>query len=185
VPTTRPRTRLIPLLTTGDMARLSETTLRTVRFYEEAGILRPTKRTDGGHRLFAREELERLRLVIDMREAGLSLDDVRSLLELKHRASSGGEAAQGATAALQSFVVSLRAKITSLTRLCEDLDASVARAEACAGCAEEELFPHRCHECDRLVAHGPVPRGLRVLWGMPAEATPGDGTDGATPVASG
>ena len=36
------------------MARLSMSTLRTVRFYEEEGILRPIARTDGGHRLFER-----------------------------------------------------------------------------------------------------------------------------------
>lgn len=40
------------LLTTGEMARQSSNTLRTVRFYEEEGILRPVRRTDGGHRLF-------------------------------------------------------------------------------------------------------------------------------------
>src|SRR5260221_5999883 len=59
--------------TTGEMARLSNNTLRTVRFYEEAGILRPVGRTEGGHRLFERPELDRLLLVSDLREAGMSL----------------------------------------------------------------------------------------------------------------
>src|SRR5690348_9179110 len=63
-----------PPLTTGEMARLSNSTLRTVRFYEEEGILRPARRTEGGHRLFERTELDRLMLVTDMRMAGLSLD---------------------------------------------------------------------------------------------------------------
>ena len=45
-------------LTTGEMARLSKTTLRTVRFYEEAGILAPIGRTEGGHRVFERAQLE-------------------------------------------------------------------------------------------------------------------------------
>src|SRR5690606_25219830 len=94
------------LFTTGDMARITNTTLRTVRFYEEAGILRPARRTEGGHRLFVREELERLRLASDMREAGLSLDDIRSLLELKSKATTGGEAARLATAALKDVIAS-------------------------------------------------------------------------------
>ena len=42
------------------MARLTGNTLRTVRFYEEAGILRPDRRSAGGHRLFSQHELERL-----------------------------------------------------------------------------------------------------------------------------
>jgi MerR family Zn(II)-responsive transcriptional regulator of zntA len=154
------------LFTTGDMARLTDSTLRTVRFYEEAGILRPARRTEGGHRLFAREELERLRLVSDMREAGLSLDDIRSLLELKSSARSGGDAARGATAALKDVVVAMRTKMTVLARLSEDLERTVHHAEACRGCEETDGFPRRCNECHRLLAKGPVPRGLRVLWGL-------------------
>lgn len=158
------------LHTTGDMARLTGNTLRTVRFYEEAGVLRPARRTEGGHRLFDDRELERLQLVSDMREAGMSLEDVRSLLELKERANSGGEAAKTATAALGDLLASLRKKLEVLTRLSADIERTVAQAEACAGCAETELFPKRCHECAKLVAKGPFPRGLRVLWGMPADA---------------
>ena len=71
------------LLTTGEMARRSGNTLRTVRFYEEEGILRAVRRTDGGHRLFDEPELERLTLVTDMRSAGLSLDEIKHILEVK------------------------------------------------------------------------------------------------------
>ncbi len=167
------------LHTTGDMARLTGNTLRTVRFYEEAGVLRPARRTEGGHRLFDDRELERLSLVSDMREAGMSLEDVRSLLELKERAGTGGEAAKMATVALGDLLASLRTKLEVLARLSNDIERTVAQAAACAGCAETELFPKRCHECAKLVAKGPFPRGLRVLWAMPAETTEG-ADEGAT-----
>ena len=158
------------LFTTGDMARITNTTLRTVRFYEEAGILRPARRTEGGHRLFVREELERLRLVSDMREAGMSLDDIRSLLELQSKARTGGDAARAASASLKEILASLRSKLEVLQRLSGDLERTVRHAEACLGCEKTELFPHRCNECETLLARGPVPRGLRVLWGMPEDA---------------
>jgi DNA-binding transcriptional MerR regulator len=171
------------LFTTGDMARITNTTLRTVRFYEEAGILRPARRSEGGHRLFVREELERLRLASDMREAGLSLDDIRSLLDLKSTATTGGEAARLATAALKDVIASLHAKIEVLQRLSGDLQQAMLHAEACLGCEKAELFPHRCHECEALLAKGPVPRGLRVLWGMPADGP--HATDDATAAGEG
>lgn len=170
------------LFTTGDMARITNTTLRTVRFYEEAGILRPARRTEGGHRLFVREELERLRLVSDMREAGLSLDDIRSLLEMQTKARTGGEAARAATASLKEILGSLRSKLEVLQRLSGDLERTVRHAEACLGCEKTELFPHRCNECETLLAKGPVPRGLRVLWGMPEEG--GDAVDAAASAAT-
>ena len=173
------------LFTTGDMARITNTTLRTVRFYEEAGILRPARRTEGGHRLFVREELERLRLVSDMREAGLSLDDIRSLLELQSKARTGGDAARLASASLKEIITSLRSKVEVLQRLSGDLERTVRHAEACLGCERTELFPHRCNECETLLAKGPVPRGLRVLWGMPEDAAAQAGDAAAERAAEG
>jgi DNA-binding transcriptional MerR regulator len=76
------------------MARQSGSTVRTVRFYEEAGLIQPVQRTDGGHRLFPERELHRLRLVSDLRAAGLSLDGIRDLLDAKLGASSRPEGAQ-------------------------------------------------------------------------------------------
>jgi len=56
------------VLTTGDLARATGETVRTVRFYEEQGILRPATISDGGHRF---------------RELGLSIPDVRALLAMR------------------------------------------------------------------------------------------------------
>ncbi|MBT8451830.1 MAG: MerR family transcriptional regulator, partial [Deltaproteobacteria bacterium] len=56
------------LLTTGDMARLSQSTLRTVRFYEQEGLIEPERRSSCGHRLFSARELLKLQLALDLRE---------------------------------------------------------------------------------------------------------------------
>lgn len=152
--------------TTGEMARLTSNTLRTVRFYEEAGILQPVGRTEGGHRLFERAQLDRLLLVSDMREAGFSLDEIRSLLETKSRASSGAEAASEATLVLKGRMQQLRAKIEVLTRLHEDLAKTVEAAGACLDCESGEFFPDRCGECTRMDPSSQAPRGMRVLWSI-------------------
>src|SRR6185312_14462641 len=99
------------------MARRSNNTLRTVRFYEEEGILRPVRRTEGGHRLFDRRELERLMLVTDLRSAGLSLDEIKAILEVKQRGGCGSDAARAATAVLARRIEELRDKLTVLSRL--------------------------------------------------------------------
>lgn len=153
--------------TTGEMARLSNNTLRTVRFYEEAGILHPIGRTEGGHRVFDRSELERLVWITDMRQAGVSLDEIRELLDMKRLAKSGGDAAKQATAALQRHIGDLRTKIEVLTRLCEDLEQTVDAASVCLTCSDRELFPKQCGACGRLTEKAPVPRGMRVLWEVP------------------
>ena len=116
--------------TTGEMARLSNNTLRTVRFYEEAGILRPIGRTEGGHRLFEPSELDRLMLVSDMREAGMSLEEIRHLLETKQQAASGQEAARTAIDSLRKSMDELKRKVDVLTRLHLDLAQTVESAVA-------------------------------------------------------
>jgi DNA-binding transcriptional MerR regulator len=158
-----------PRYTTGEMARLSNNTLRTVRFYEEAGILQPIGRTEGGHRVFEASQLERLMWISDMREAGLSLEQIRVLLETKARARSGGEAAKGAAAALRGHIDELHQKMTVLARLSADLERTLDIANGCLTCEDDQLFPRQCGECGRMRARGPIPRGTRVLWDIAGE----------------
>jgi DNA-binding transcriptional MerR regulator len=148
------------------MARLSKSTLRTVRFYEEAGILQPVGRTEGGHRVFERRQLERLMLVSDLREAGFSLEEIRELFATKSRAANGGEAAQAATASLRAHIDGLRMKIDVLRRLADDLERTVTTASTCLGCKEADLFPEHCDACGRIGSAEEMPRAMRVLWSL-------------------
>jgi DNA-binding transcriptional MerR regulator len=157
------------LLTTGEMARCSNNTLRTVRFYEEEGILRPARRTDGGHRLFQRSELDRLVLVTDMRLAGLSLDEIKQILEVKQSSASGSAAARQATQVLSGRIEELREKLLVLTRLREDLAATTDIMTACVDCHEPQ-FPTSCATCTVMTSPATLPRSMRVLWS--ASATP-------------
>jgi DNA-binding transcriptional MerR regulator len=154
------------LLTTGEMARRSKNTLRTVRFYEEEGILRPVRRTEGGHRLFDRRELERLTLVSDLRMAGLSLDEIKQLLELKHRAPTGGDAAKLATELLARRICELKEKLAVLARLQQDLTDAAHVMGGCMDCHEPPITTD-CGACSVLTSKPTLPRSLRVLWSVP------------------
>jgi len=150
--------------TTGEMARLSDNTLRTVRFYEEAGILRPVGRTEGGHRLFERPELDRLLLVTDLREAGMSLEEIRSLLDTRDNAPSGAEAARSIIAALRGHLQNLNRKVEILGRLHDDLARTVEKASDVLGCEGHKFAPDECETCAKLQEGRALPRALRVLF---------------------
>ncbi len=151
------------LLTTGEMARRSSNTLRTVRFYEEEGILRPVRRTDGGHRLFDPSELDRLMLVTDLRAAGLSLDEIKQILDVKQRSTSGGEAGRRATEILGRRIGELREKLAVLARLQDDLTQTSEIVSVCVTC-QDTSFPARCESCSVLTSRTSLPRSMRVLW---------------------
>lgn len=66
----------------GDVARLVGTTPRTIRYYEEIGLLAEAPaRPSGGHRLYTQSEVDRLREVMRLKELlGLSLEELRTVL---------------------------------------------------------------------------------------------------------
>lgn len=66
----------------GDAARLVGTTPRTIRYYEQMGLLStPSSRAAGSHRTYSLEEVERLREIMRLKELlGLSLEELGTLL---------------------------------------------------------------------------------------------------------
>jgi DNA-binding transcriptional MerR regulator len=66
----------------GDVARLAGTTPRTIRYYEEVGLLpSPEARPSGGHRLYTAADAERVREVIRLKELlGVTLEELGTLL---------------------------------------------------------------------------------------------------------
>jgi MerR family transcriptional regulator, copper efflux regulator len=67
----------------GAVAERVDLSLRTVRYYEEMGLISPEQRTDGGFRLYTEENIERLLLIKQMKPLGFSLQDMRELLETR------------------------------------------------------------------------------------------------------
>ena len=66
----------------GDVARIVNTTPRTIRYYEEIGLLREgAERPSGAHRLYSQAEVERLAEVMRLKDLlGLSLEELKALL---------------------------------------------------------------------------------------------------------
>jgi DNA-binding transcriptional MerR regulator len=81
-PDPKPADPSIPSLRIGDVARLVGTTPRTIRYYEEIGLLREgAARVSGAHRLYTQTEVERLAEVMRLKDLlGLSLEELKTLL---------------------------------------------------------------------------------------------------------
>lgn len=151
------------LLTTGDMARLSDNTLRTVRFYEELGLLRPTQRTEGGHRLFSNRELNKLIVVTELRSAGLSLEAVREVLDTKRLAATGATASRRLIEKLDGHIATTRLRIELIQRVLGELRGARDALLACTEC-QREGFPDACRGCLVLTGQGKVGPAVSVLW---------------------
>lgn len=67
----------------GEVAERVGLSLRTVRFYEEQGLITPEGRTDGGFRLYTDEHVDRLLLIKHMKPLGFSIQQMRELLDTR------------------------------------------------------------------------------------------------------
>ncbi|MGI8922109.1 MAG: MerR family transcriptional regulator [Solirubrobacteraceae bacterium] len=74
----------------GEVARRCATTTRTIRYYEEIGLLAAgSAREAGRHRLYSDDEVERLRDVLRLKELlGVSLDELKELVEAEEARAS-------------------------------------------------------------------------------------------------
>lgn len=109
----------------GDVANLVGLSLRSVRHYEDAGLVLPAARTTGGFRLYDDEAIARLRLIMQMKPLGFSLEEMRLLIEAR-TALAAGPAEEATRRELQDRVAMFA---VAAGEKCEHLRASLAIAE--------------------------------------------------------
>ena len=66
----------------GQLAKLSGTTTKTIRYYELLGLLHEPERTDSGYRLYEEQDVERLTFIRKAKSLGFSLTDIGETLTL-------------------------------------------------------------------------------------------------------
>ena len=64
------------LYTTGEFAKMAGVTIRTIRYYDTKGILKPSHHNSSGHRLYSNEDFIKLKKILALKYLGLSLDEV-------------------------------------------------------------------------------------------------------------
>jgi DNA-binding transcriptional MerR regulator len=69
-----------PVFSITDLAQELDITTRTIRFYEDRGLLRPARR--GQQRIYSKADRTRLKLVLRGKRLGWPLDDIREMIEL-------------------------------------------------------------------------------------------------------
>ncbi|TFC14350.1 MerR family transcriptional regulator [Cryobacterium algoritolerans] len=72
----------------GELAEKTGLSLRTIRHYDEVGLLKPTGRTDGGFRLYTHQDFSRLMLIRRMKPLGFPLEEMTDLLRVIDTLSS-------------------------------------------------------------------------------------------------
>jgi DNA-binding transcriptional MerR regulator len=145
------------VFSSGDLARATGNTVRTIRFYEEEGLLAPTVVSDGGHRRYTEDDLERLRLISDLRELGLSLCEIRAMLELRAGCRNAAEFAIRFQQVLAGHLEQAQRRLERLRRVKRELYDALAAIQ-------ERLSSAGVEQCACAIADAAdVPRIVKVL----------------------
>jgi MerR family copper efflux transcriptional regulator len=118
------------LVQIGQVAERTGLSLRTIRFYEESGLVVPTARSEGGFRLYSEDDVARLEVIKRMKPLGFSLDEMRELLTLlADLAVAGGPEREPLVDRLRMFHEAARVRVDALRAelaVAEDLAADLA-----------------------------------------------------------
>ena len=85
----------------GEFAEKSGLSLRTIRHYDEVGLLKPSGRSEGGFRLYSQDDLSRLLLIRRMKPLGYSLDEMTALLRIIDTLKNDPPVADAATVRME------------------------------------------------------------------------------------
>lgn len=115
----------------GEVAARLGLSLRTIRYYEEEGLVVPSRRTDGGFRLYCEEDIERLALIKQMKPLGFSGSEMLELLSARDALASGTSEGTEALERLSDFTDAAKEK-------CSELRSQLEMAESFAGRLQKE-----------------------------------------------
>jgi Cu(I)-responsive transcriptional regulator len=115
------------MMTIGEAAARSNVPPKTIRFYEEAGIIKPAARSENRYRVYSDADVQMLRFVQRARTLGFPLKDVAELLELYR---DRGRASREVKKLALKHVATLDRKLAELTAMRR---AIAMLAEQCQG----------------------------------------------------
>ncbi len=102
------------LMRIGELSRQSDLPVKTLRYYEELGLIKSEKRTEGGFRQFSPDCLPRLSFIKQAKALGLSLQEIHQILEIHDQ---GDMPCQQVRHTLQEKITDIEQRIQELTQL--------------------------------------------------------------------
>lgn len=113
----------------GELAERTNLSLRTIRHYDEIGLLKPSGRTEGGFRLYTEADLERLLLIRRMKPLGFALEDMVQLLRIMEARATSTASDPDADTQLADYLTDARERREKLREQLAAADEFVSRLE--------------------------------------------------------
>ncbi len=127
-------------LRVGQLARRTGLSVRTLHYYDEIGLLSPSRRGESGYRLYGEPEIARLQQIASLRQLGFALDEIREILT-----SPGISVRQ----VIELHLMKIGEQIAAMERLRQRLDA-IARGLRANGTVTTEALLETMEVMNRM-----------------------------------
>jgi MerR family Zn(II)-responsive transcriptional regulator of zntA len=170
------------LMRIGDLARRAGTTMRTIRYYEQIGLIAPVTRTRGGFRLYEEDELRKLRLIKNLQLVDTPLSQVKAFFDQRRRGRVASDIAAGLSALLEEQLQVVEQRIAQFRAMEASLRETIEILRCCAECSLEP-GPEVCPRCPVITSRSVIPLHMQAVIelaqranqaaGIPAEVSDG------------
>ena len=129
----------------GEIARRTHVATKTIRYYEDIGLLPEPAREPNGYRAYEEDTIDRLQFIRDAQATGLTLSEIGSILDIK---AAGGESCHHVVALMERHVAAIDRRIDTLVETRGRIVALTERARSLdpADCTD----PNRCQTISAL-----------------------------------
>jgi MerR family transcriptional regulator, Zn(II)-responsive regulator of zntA len=117
----------------GEVATKLATSIRTIRYYEEEGLLTPI-RTPRGTRLYSDKHVARLNIILRLAKLGFSIEAIRTIAEIRENSQTGDESSLQVKYYLEEVLTTIDAQIKELERTRHEIYEANQIISGCNGC---------------------------------------------------
>lgn len=129
------------LLKIGDLAKRAGVTVRTVRYYEELGLLSPTETSAGGFRLYSEEDLRKLLFVKRFKELDFPLEEIQRLIDMPQDILSKSERISLSISLLHKQLEQVENQIKKSNAMKQDIENAIKALNDCNNCKQPSCIP--------------------------------------------
>ena len=150
------------LLKIGELAKRTGRTLRTIRYYEQLGLIHHSARTKGGFHLYFPDECTKVHFIKGLQLLGTPLAKIRRLLERRREGDSGARTAPEIIEILGRQLEEIDARVAVYRQMQQAIRQTLGILEVCQECP---LKPSKevCCRCDAVTSMKEVPLPMQAL----------------------
>jgi DNA-binding transcriptional MerR regulator len=147
----------------GDVAKKLGLSLRTIRYYEELGILMPRGRTAGHFRLYTDDDMTRLEAVQSLKSLGYSLQQIQKVMRSASNSKTGHDLVSTILDDLGNQEALAKEQLRHYRQTLKSIKSASKALEKCLGCKKKPKKSH-CLTCKVFDSEEEVPLLFRAAF---------------------